>query len=178
MLALASTIDVVAAKSLLRPETAGLYAQLSTAGKIPYFATVPVAIISFERLMKRIGKRRHIVAFYSGLLVALTFATIFFEPIIMRLFFGLSTDKYTSSTFLMTCLAFSSYSLTTLLVYSLISHRRLLRVGVIAAASLILPLVLIFTGVNNIEDIARSYMIGQLGALLIAAALQYTGSHE
>ncbi len=44
-LAFTSTVDVLFSKSTLDPTAAGVYAQLSTAAKIPYFAAVPLTII-------------------------------------------------------------------------------------------------------------------------------------
>lgn len=179
LIALSSTLDVIAAKALLDPETAGLYAQLSTAGKIAYFATVPIAIISFERLMKQSVRRRHVAGLFGGAVTFLTILVIIFEPLLMRFFFGLPATEYRSIDFSMICVAFGAYSLSALLVYGLISQRQVLRVSLVSSVIFLLPLILLLSvEEQSITAIARSYMLGQLAALLVAGALQYTGSHE
>ncbi len=178
MLAVTSTVDVLAAKVLLDPETAGLYAQLSTAGKIPYFASIPVAIIAFERLIKGMSSRKHVTLLFGGLVTTMTFLTVVFEAIILQLFFGLESGSYDRPSFVMLCMAFGAYSLVTLLIYSLISHRQVFRVALVSAVALLLPISLLMVDNNSIEYIAQSFMASQLVAALIAGALQYTGSHE
>lgn len=178
VLALASTVDVLAAKILLNPETAGLYAQLSTAGKIPYFATIPVAIIAFERLIKHISSRRHILALFGGLVAGMTLITVTFEAVIMQLFFGLENSSYSGGSFVMLCVAYGAYSLTTLFVYSLISRRQIVSVAFITLLTLTLSGLMVFIGEPTISRIAQSFMTSQIIAALVAGALQYTGRHE
>lgn len=178
LLAVTSTVDILFAKILLDPEDAGLYAQLSTAGKIPYFATIPVAIIIFERLINNRNSHKQAIVLFGSLVTSITILTIAFEVIILQLFFGLAPGDYSPKAFAMLCVAFGAYSVSTLLIYNLISRGWIIRVAVASASTLILPALLLSSGERNLEVIAQSFMISQLLSTFIAGALQYTGKHE
>jgi O-antigen/teichoic acid export membrane protein len=174
-LALASTIDVIASKILLSPRSAGQYAQFSTAAKIPYFAAVPVTIIMFEKFIRQRGSHKQDVAYFVGLVGALTLFTILAKNLILDLFFGLKTDL---GIFAPLCTAFSLYAIVTLLTYRTLAHRKTISAVFIASAAITLPVItLIFWG-HNESDIAYCYLSSQLLTLILALGLQYTNGHE
>jgi O-antigen/teichoic acid export membrane protein len=176
MLALTSTLDVIFSKETLNPSAAGVYAQLSTAGKIPYFAAVPLTIILFERFIRQSKFTLKPTLLFAGFVIIATGVTVLAQQIVVGGFFG--NHQYSHETFNIICIAFSLYSFTTLLVYRLLSTKAIVRAATICTASFATALILITLHGTNAKAIAVSFATSQLITTLLAVALQYTKAHE
>lgn len=172
-LSLISTVDIVVAKIIFNPEVAGVYSQLSVIGKIPYFALIPLAIIGFERFIKKSSDQSRFITIFVILLLFVSLTLVIIEPFIASLLFNLPAKLYDASTATALLIAFSAYTLTTLLCYSLV-----------AMGSYKYPLVvlLLFTVASVVVcafaktpvDLAVSYAILQVALLGIFLLLRYT----
>ncbi len=114
--------DVILVKHFFPSETAGLYAALSTLGKIIFFATGPIGAVMFPLVVKRnaLGqsyKKIFISSFFGTLFVAIVITSLygFYPSLAIELLFG---TKYLAASSLLVWfgLFISFFTLSTLLI--------------------------------------------------------------
>ena len=171
-LALLSTFDIIAAKVLLSPTQAGIYAQLSTVAKIPYFALIPLATIGFERFIKKATHEGRFMLLFCGLLAAASSVLLLAEPFVLRVFFRLDTVQYSQLAALFLVVAFTAYTLSTIVTYSLISRGSLKKALIPLLCGFVLTPILLAFG-SSLEGIALNYMLSQIALLVILVILRY-----
>lgn len=175
LIALIANIDIMAAKIILSPEAAGAYAQVSTVAKIPYFAGIPIALILFERYIRKSISYIKSFFVYVGLIAIIGLGVIVLSNLLLRVLFnyhGIDTGLL-----IPLVISFSSYSAIMLCAYQLIAMKRTKRLLILSVVSL--PIILIpVTRATSVSDIAHLYMSGILGALLLSITLTYTKYHD
>lgn len=87
--------DVVLAKHYLTPVDAGIYASLSTLGKIIFYATSPIVAVMFPIISKRYNQKKNYLPFFSvsaSMIVLLGLAVLgiyyFFPRLMINILFG------------------------------------------------------------------------------------------
>lgn len=114
--------DVILVKHFFPSETAGLYAALSTLGKIIFFATGPIGAVMFPLVVKRnaLGqayKKIFISSFFGTLFVAIVITSLygFYPSLAIELLFG---TRYLAASSLLVWfgLFISFFTLSTLLI--------------------------------------------------------------
>lgn len=156
LVAIIANIDVTIAKITLDPVTAGQYAQLSTAAKIPYFGLVPLAIIFFKDLIDTPSLLKSRFSIFIGISIAATACTYFFETLILQTIFNYEGD---SSAFIWLVIAFSLYAIATLCMYTLIARGLIKRLLIISISSLIVTLIVLGAHHDTIVAIAQSFIL-------------------
>lgn len=174
-MALIANIDIVAAKILLPPAEAGTYAQLSTVAKIPYFAGIPVALVLFERYIRKNISYGISLVVYAGLVTMIGSGVVIFSELLMRVLFNF--QEASMSLLIPLVIAFTGYSIFMLCAYQLIAKNGVKRLLILSISSILITLGLVVRA-NTATDIAYAYMYGVLMALLLSAVLTYTKSHE
>jgi O-antigen/teichoic acid export membrane protein len=175
MIALIANIDIVAAKILLSPDEAGAYAQVSTVAKIPYFAGIPIALVLFERYIKKNINYGMSLAVYAALIAVVGSCVIIFSNLLLHILFnykGLNSELLFP---LVT--SFTAYSILILCAYQLIARKKTRRLIILATSSLVFILVLVATA-TTAPTIAHTYMFGVTTALLLSIGLTYTKIYE
>ncbi len=174
-LSLISTIDIVISKILFSPDVAGAYSQLSVIGKIPYFALIPLAIIGFERFIKKSTSESKFIAIFTALLVFVALTLIVIEPFIAGILFNLPPSLYDPLTALLLIIAFSAYTLTTLLCYSLVAKGSYKLPLIALTAFTVVCVVVCFLAKSTVE-LSIYYAALQVVLLGVFSLLRYTES--
>lgn len=170
-LAIASTVDIIFAKSVLEPTAAGTYALVSTAAKIPYFAAVPLTLIFFERLIRDPLYHRRLLCIFIVILFCLTSATILLSrPILFVMAGSINLD---TTLFIYLSISFSLYALVTMLVYRLLSIRRIFAAVVVCVLNLLAPVLALSLYGHTSRTIAIAYLFCQFAGVIIVSVLQY-----
>ena len=170
-----ANIDIVAAKILLSPAEAGTYAQLSTVAKIPYFAGISVALVLFERYIRKNISYGLSLVVYACLVATVGSGVIIFSDLLLRVLFNF--QEASTSLLIPLVIAFTGYSIFMLYAYQLIAKNGVKRLLILAISSICIT-ILPVTGSHTATDIAYSYMYGVLMALFLSAVFSYTNSHE
>lgn len=168
LVAVIANLDVTIAKIFLDPTTAGQYAQVSTAAKIPYFALVPIAIILFKSFIDAPYATKKSVLFFSGAALIGGLITYLLQDIVLGIVFG---HNDSTGAFGYLVFAFSSYSITTLCVYALIARGMLRQILVTACLSLLLTSSLLVLMSTSALGISQAFAIGT-GATMILFLMQ------
>ncbi len=169
------TLDVLWAKHSLLPHDAGVFAQLSTIAKIPYFAMVPIAIIIFERLTKGTVPIIKTGTVYALICLTVGAATLLLNDRLAELLFHIDMPGKALSLLI---IGFTSYALFTMQIYLLIAQRDTIRLFVSSLTALLLVQLGLIFSEKSPESIALTYVTMLSISLLISVALRYTKRHE
>lgn len=165
------TVDVLLAKHFLDPFSAGIYAALSTLGKIIFFATSPIAATMFPVISKRKAlNQNYLKVFFTSFLMTVIIAlaiTLFywlFPNIAIGVLFGeaylsAKTDLIWMGIFML------FYTLSNLLVnfYLSIGNTKIVYIPLLAA---ILQVIIIWFYHSNIIEILHVSLFVTLGMFL------------
>ncbi len=98
------TTDILLAKHFISPQDAGIYASLSTLGKIILYATVPIGAVMFPMVSKRFSKgQKYLKVFLLSLFLTLVASMLillfyqFFPDVAIKTLYGngfLAGEKY------------------------------------------------------------------------------------
>lgn len=176
LIAFIANIDVLMAKILLAPAEAGAYAQLSTVAKIPYFAGVPIALVLFERYIRRSISQRISLLAFTAIVSIIGSVVIIFADLLLRVIFNYQGIDFKPLVPL--TIGFTSYSVLSLNVYLLIAQRRIMRLLILASSAAIAVSALIPLLSSTPLEIADTFMACILVTLLLSLVLTYTKRHE
>ena len=169
------TLDVLWAKYMLSPHDAGVFAQLSTIAKIPYFAMIPVAIIIFERLT------RHTLPFMQtavqyGILCAIIGGIVWlFHGLLANVLFHITSPGVTLPILI---IGFTLYAVFTLQIYLLIVRRDIKRLLISVSVAILLIIAGLILFGKDPTTTATAFTGGIALSLLLSVVLRYTELHE
>lgn len=170
------TTDVILAKHFLPPFEAGIYAALSTLGKIIYFAAQPITMVMFPIVSKRhaVGEKYlKILLMSSGLTAVISFGIVvgyyLFSDLAITILYG--TGYLSGKPFLVLMGLFMSvYTLTYLFTNFFLSIGRT-KVVILPLISAVLQIVLIIYFHSSIREVLLASLFSVLA--LFAALLGY-----
>lgn len=176
LIAFIANIDILTSKILLSPSQAGAYAQLSTAGKIPYFAGLPIALVLFERFIRKNINRNLSIILYSAIVFFIGITVVVCSDPLLRLLFNYQGSSTAALPLLV--VAFSSYSVVTLAAYRLIAQHQIKRLCLLAFVSVVTVGSITLLAEPSSTDISRNYMLSILAMLPLSIGITYTRRHE
>lgn len=166
------TMDVLLVKHYLLEYDAGLYASLSTIGKVIYFAATPIASVMFPIISRRRQDNKSILPVFLGSLIV-TFCVSIFFLILFSLFpnfiFGVTFgSKYIGFEYLLPQMGLfmTFYSLSNLLVMYHFSLSRT-KVFIIPIFWSLLQVFGIILFHYHVSDVVSISIISSLGMLLM-----------
>jgi O-antigen/teichoic acid export membrane protein len=174
-LALTSSLDIIFAKALFSPTEAGNFAKASTAAKIPLFSVLPIALILFERFIKKNINVPIAVTVYIGVVGLLSMLVYAFQRVILHSAFSFTGDGRLFTPLLT---AFSTLSITYLFAYLGIALKHLRRVFIGIFAGLTCVLGGLFIASTTPLQLSYSFLAGQVVLLFLMLAVLYTMRHE
>ena len=158
------TLDVILVKHFLSPYDAGIYAALSTLGKIIFFASAPVASAMFPIVVKRkVNNKGYVKIFIVSLIitsaigVTVTLIYWLFPDLIIRTLYG---NDYLSakSELVFMGIFVLFYSLSNFLLNFLLSVSKTIVVVIPLVAAIVQP-ILIYVYHKNISEIIKVSML-------------------
>lgn len=174
LFSLISTFDTLFAKIILNPTEAGMFSQLSTIAKVPYYLLLPISMILFGRFIVRPWHQIKTAAFYfAGASVTSLVIYIIAEPLCTALF-KLTMNRDAHDIIGVLLIAFCAFIVNNLLVYLLVSRGAIMKPLSIATVNFIGTLVALSYS-SSALDIALRFALSQvLTTILLSFVVVYT----